>query len=169
VASISGGYVPVVVAGGGKRTTLRLVAQYADASNLAAENWGGAAATDADVRQKYEVLQAHCAALGRPYASVLRTYHFVPTLLADSPAALAVKRERAAQLLAFAGAAALVGTPEHAVERVRPLVAAGCQYFTFAVFDPDTLRLLAERVVPAVVRAPDNPFQRKTEPACGYE
>ncbi len=77
-------YVPVVVAGGGKRTTLRLVAQYADASNLAAENWGGAAATDADVRQKYEVLQAHCAALGRPYASVLRTYHFVPTLLAST-------------------------------------------------------------------------------------
>jgi alkanesulfonate monooxygenase SsuD/methylene tetrahydromethanopterin reductase-like flavin-dependent oxidoreductase (luciferase family) len=146
-------YVPLVVAGGGKRTTLRLVAQYADASNLAAEGWGGAAATDADVRQKYEALQAHCAALGRPYASVLRTYHFVPTLLADSPAALAVKRERAAQLLTFAGAGALLGTPEQAAERVRPLVGAGCQYFTFAVFDPDTLRLLAERVVPAVIRA----------------
>ncbi len=98
--------------------------------------------------EKYEVLQAHCAALGRPYASVLRTYHFVPTLLADSSAGLTVKRERAAQLLAFAGAGALVGAPEQAVECVQPLVRAGCQYFTFAVFDPDTLRLLAERVVP---------------------
>ena len=147
-------YVPLVVAGGGERTTLRLVAHYADASNLAAEAWGGAAASEADVRHKYEVLQAHCAAVGRSYASVLRTYHFVPALLADSPAALAVKRERLPpQLLAFMGAGALVGTPEQAVERLHALVGAGCQYFTFAVLDPDTLRLLAERVVPAVVPA----------------
>ena len=146
-------YVPLVVAGGGERTTLRLVAQYADASNLAAERWGGAAATDADVRRKYEVLQAHCTAFGRPYASVLRTYHFFPTLLAESPAALAVKQERAASLLALAGVGALVGTPEQAVKRVQTLVDAGCQYFTFAVVEPDTLRLLAERVVPKVALA----------------
>lgn len=146
-------YVPLVVAGGGERTTLRLVAQYADASNLAAERWGGAAATDADVRRKYEVLQAHCTAFGRPYASVLRTYHFFPTLLAESPAALAVKQERAASLLALAGIGALVGTPEQAVKRVQTLVDAGCQYFTFAVVEPDTLRLLAERVVPKVALA----------------
>ena len=145
-------YIPLLVAGGGERTTLRLVAQYADASNLAAEDWGGAAATEVEVRHKYEVLQAHCAAVGRPYASVLRTYHFMPTLLADSPVALAGKRERLPpQVLAFIGAGALVGTPEQAVERLQALVGAGCQYFTFAVLDPDTLRLLAERVVPAVV------------------
>jgi alkanesulfonate monooxygenase SsuD/methylene tetrahydromethanopterin reductase-like flavin-dependent oxidoreductase (luciferase family) len=124
-------YVPLVVAGGGKRT-LRLVADYADASNL---------------------LQAHCTAAGRPSTSVLRTYHFVPTLLADSETVLAAKRERAAQLLAMAGAGALVGTPEEALERLQPLVDAGCQYFTFAVFDPDTLRLLAERVTPRLREA----------------
>jgi alkanesulfonate monooxygenase SsuD/methylene tetrahydromethanopterin reductase-like flavin-dependent oxidoreductase (luciferase family) len=145
-------YIPLMVAGGGERTTLRLVAQYADASNLVAEAWGGAATTDAEVLHKYQVLQARCAEVGRPYASVLRTYSFVPVLLADSPAALAVKRERVPpQVLAFAGAAALVGTPEQAVERVQPLVGAGCQYVNFGVLDPDTLRLLAERVVPAVV------------------
>ena len=142
--------VPLLVAGGGKRT-LRLVATHADASNLAAEGWGGAAATDADLRQKYEMLHAHCAELRRPYASVLRTYHFVPTLLADSPAALAVKRERVPpQLLSLFGAGALMGTPEQAVDHLQPLVRAGCQYFTFAVLEPETLRLLAERVVPAV-------------------
>jgi alkanesulfonate monooxygenase SsuD/methylene tetrahydromethanopterin reductase-like flavin-dependent oxidoreductase (luciferase family) len=140
-------YVPLVVAGGGKHT-LRLVAEFADASNLAAESWGGAAATHAEVRQKYELLQAHCTAAGRPYTSVLRTYHFVPTLLGDSETVLAAKRDRAAQLLAMAGAGALVGTPEQALARLQPLVDAGCQYFTFAVFDPDTLRLLADRVTP---------------------
>lgn len=82
---------------------------------------------------------------------MLRTYHLFPVLLADSSAALAAKRERMPRdLFALAGAAALVGTPEQAVERLRPLVAAGCQYFTLAVLEPDTLRLLAERVVPAV-------------------
>jgi alkanesulfonate monooxygenase SsuD/methylene tetrahydromethanopterin reductase-like flavin-dependent oxidoreductase (luciferase family) len=147
-------YVPLVVAGGGERTTLRLVAHYADASNLAADAWGGGADTAAAVRRKYGVLREHCRKAGRPEAAVLRTYHFVPVLLGDSEAALAAKRERVSpQLLALAGAAALVGTPEHAVERVQALVGAGCQYFTFAVLDPDTLRLLAERVVPAVIPA----------------
>ncbi|MDQ6675150.1 MAG: LLM class flavin-dependent oxidoreductase [Chloroflexota bacterium] len=56
--------IPLVVAGGGEQTTLRLVAQYAHASNLAAEHWDGAAATNADVRRKYDVLQAHCASFG---------------------------------------------------------------------------------------------------------
>jgi alkanesulfonate monooxygenase SsuD/methylene tetrahydromethanopterin reductase-like flavin-dependent oxidoreductase (luciferase family) len=144
-------YVPLLVGGGGERTTLRLVARYADASSLGAGSWGGGAATDADVQHKYIVLREHCATVGRPYTSVLRTYHLFPVLLADSPAALAAKRERVPrELFALAGAAALVGTPEQVLERLRPLVAAGCQYFTLAVLEPDTLRLLAERVVPAV-------------------
>lgn len=104
------------------------------------------------MRRKYAALREHCAAVGRSYDAVLRTFHFVPTLLADNPAALAAKRERAPQeLLASGDTAALVGTPEQAVARLRSLVAAGCQYFTLAVLEPDTLRLLAERVVPAVI------------------
>jgi alkanesulfonate monooxygenase SsuD/methylene tetrahydromethanopterin reductase-like flavin-dependent oxidoreductase (luciferase family) len=152
-------YVPLLIGGGGERTTLRFVAEYADASSLGAGAWGGGAATDVDVRRKYQALQAHCGAVRRPYAAVLRTFHFVPVLLADSPAALAAKRARAPQnLLALAGAEALIGTPEQVVERLHPLVAAGCQYFTLAVLDADTLRLLAERVVPAVtVSAPAAP------------
>jgi alkanesulfonate monooxygenase SsuD/methylene tetrahydromethanopterin reductase-like flavin-dependent oxidoreductase (luciferase family) len=146
--------VPILIGGGGERTTLRLVAQYADASSLGAGPWGGAASTADDVRHKYAVLDEHCAALGRPGTAVLRTYHHVPVLLADSPAALAAKRERVPRaIFAMAGAAALVGTPEEAVERLRTLVAAGCQYLTLAVLEPETLQLLAERVVPAVTAA----------------
>ena len=150
-AAVQQPHVPLLVGGGGERTTLRLVARYADASSLGAGAWGGGAATDADLQRKYRVLAEHCAAAGRPYATVLRTYHVGPLLLADSPAALAAKRERVPrEVLALAGAAALVGTPEQAVARLRPLVAAGCQYFTLAVPEPETLRLLAERVAPAV-------------------
>ena len=144
-------YVPLLIGGGGERTTLRFVAEYADASSLGAGAWGGGASTDVDVRRKYQALHNHCTAVGRPHGAVLRTFHFVPVLLANNQTALAAKRARIPQnLLAVAGTSALVGTPEQAVERLRPLFAAGCQYFTLAVLDPDTLRLLAERVVPAV-------------------
>jgi alkanesulfonate monooxygenase SsuD/methylene tetrahydromethanopterin reductase-like flavin-dependent oxidoreductase (luciferase family) len=147
-------YVPLLVGGGGERTTLHHVARYADASSVGAGAWGGGAATDTEVRRKYTVLREHCAAIRRSYESVLRTFHFVPALLADTPTALAAKRERVPrELLASADTEALIGTPEQAVARLKPLVAAGCQYFTFAVLDADTLRLLAERVVPAVTGA----------------
>jgi alkanesulfonate monooxygenase SsuD/methylene tetrahydromethanopterin reductase-like flavin-dependent oxidoreductase (luciferase family) len=47
----------LLIGGGGERKTLRLVARYADASNIIG---------DADtVRHKVEVLQRHCAEVGR--------------------------------------------------------------------------------------------------------
>jgi len=144
-------YVPLLIAGGGERSTLRLVAQYADASNLVAADWGGGAFTADDVRRKYAALQEHCMAISRPYSAVLRTYQFSPTLLGDSPAALEAKRARVPpSVLQFLGQAALIGTPEQAIERLRPLVEAGCQYFNLGVMEPDTLRLLTERVIPAL-------------------
>jgi F420-dependent oxidoreductase-like protein len=56
---------PILVAGGGEKKTLRLVAQYADACNLF-----GPPET---VRAKLAILQQHCAALGRDYASIEKT------------------------------------------------------------------------------------------------
>jgi alkanesulfonate monooxygenase SsuD/methylene tetrahydromethanopterin reductase-like flavin-dependent oxidoreductase (luciferase family) len=144
-------YVPLLIGGGGERGTLRLVARYADASSLGAGRWGGGAATTADLQRKYEVLREHCAAEERPYGSVLRTFHVFPVILADSETALAKKLDRMPrEVLAMAGPTALIGTPEQAVERLRPLIAAGCQYITLAVLESQTLRLIADRVVPVV-------------------
>ncbi|HLG85570.1 MAG TPA: LLM class F420-dependent oxidoreductase [Alphaproteobacteria bacterium] len=65
---------PILVAGGGERKTLRLVAQYADACNLF-----GDAAT---VGPKLEILKRHCEAVGRDYATIekttLGTAHLAP-------------------------------------------------------------------------------------------
>ena len=55
--SISRPRVPIMVGGGGERKTLRLVAQYADATNV----FGGPEA----IAHKYEVIREHCAAVGR--------------------------------------------------------------------------------------------------------
>jgi alkanesulfonate monooxygenase SsuD/methylene tetrahydromethanopterin reductase-like flavin-dependent oxidoreductase (luciferase family) len=145
-------YVPVLVAGGGERITLRAVARYADASNLLPSREGGGAAAVADVHRKYAVLQEHCTEIGRPYSAILRTYQFVPCILADSPAALDAKREHLPQLLRLRQDG-LVGTPEQAVDRLNALVGAGCQYFILSTFDVETLQLLHDRVVPSVIAA----------------
>jgi F420-dependent oxidoreductase-like protein len=55
--SISRPRVPIMIGGGGERKTLRLVAQYADATNV----FGG----PEQIHHKYEVLREHCAAIGR--------------------------------------------------------------------------------------------------------
>lgn len=49
--------IPVMIGGGGERKTLRMVAQYADESNIIAER--------ADLPRKLDALAAHCADVGR--------------------------------------------------------------------------------------------------------
>jgi alkanesulfonate monooxygenase SsuD/methylene tetrahydromethanopterin reductase-like flavin-dependent oxidoreductase (luciferase family) len=57
---------PILIGGTGERKTLRLVARYADACNIFE-------ASPEFVRQKLEVLRAHCEAEGRPYGEIERT------------------------------------------------------------------------------------------------
>ena len=54
-----------MVGGGGERSTLRLVARYADACNV----FGGPDM----LLHKYEVLREHCVDVGRDYAEIERT------------------------------------------------------------------------------------------------
>lgn len=56
---------PILIAGGGEKKTLRLVAQYADACNVY-----GPVET---VRAKLGILKAHCETLGRDYAAIDKT------------------------------------------------------------------------------------------------
>ena len=57
---------PILVGGSGEKKTLRLVAQYADACNLFATG-------RAEVRHKIEVLERHCADVGRDPAEIKKT------------------------------------------------------------------------------------------------
>jgi alkanesulfonate monooxygenase len=66
-----------MIGGGGERKTLRLVAQYADASNV----FG-----DPDtLRHKYAVLREHCERVGRPYDEIERSVLKSVDLERDSP------------------------------------------------------------------------------------
>ena len=54
----------VMIGGGGEKTTLRLVAQYADACNISASPEAG---------RKLDVLKQHCEAVGRDYGQIEKT------------------------------------------------------------------------------------------------
>ena len=87
-------YIPLLIAGGGERTTLRYVAQYADMSSMAAVSWAGGAYTLADAAHKFQVLQRRCEEAGRPYGSILRSTLFSPLILAETPAAIQAKLDQ---------------------------------------------------------------------------
>jgi F420-dependent oxidoreductase-like protein len=56
----------ILIGGSGERKTLKLVAQYADACNLFATGFD-------EIRHKLEVLERHCADVGRDPAEISRT------------------------------------------------------------------------------------------------
>ena len=76
--AISRPRVPIMIGGGGEQKTLRLVAQYADATNV----FGG----PDRIRHKYAVLREHCDRLGRPYDEIERSTLQGIDLERDSPA-----------------------------------------------------------------------------------
>jgi alkanesulfonate monooxygenase SsuD/methylene tetrahydromethanopterin reductase-like flavin-dependent oxidoreductase (luciferase family) len=88
------GSIPVLVAGGGEKRTLDLVARYADACNVFARD-------PADVRRKFDVLAGHCERIGRDPAEITRTVFAFDT---SDLAALAVS----ARSLADAGADGMI-------------------------------------------------------------
>jgi F420-dependent oxidoreductase-like protein len=56
---------PIMVGGGGERKTLRLVAKYADATNV----FGG----PEGIHRKYEILRRHCEEVGRDFDEIERS------------------------------------------------------------------------------------------------
>jgi alkanesulfonate monooxygenase SsuD/methylene tetrahydromethanopterin reductase-like flavin-dependent oxidoreductase (luciferase family) len=145
-------YVPILLAGGGEKVTLRQVARYADAGNMGAHVTIGQAVTDADVARKFAKLREYCAELDRPYESVLRSHFTMPLILAETRDALERKLAAMPQdVLERCGPALFAGTPEEGTAFYRALVATGYQYFIANILDGDdeTIELLGTAVMPA--------------------
>jgi alkanesulfonate monooxygenase SsuD/methylene tetrahydromethanopterin reductase-like flavin-dependent oxidoreductase (luciferase family) len=89
--------VPIMIGGGGERKTLRLVAQYADATNV----FGG----PEQIAHKYAVLREHCDELGRPYDEIQRSVLQRVDLDAEEPARVverfAALADAGAQMIVF--------------------------------------------------------------------
>lgn len=153
--------LPLMIGGGGERVTLRQVAEHADACNLLsyAASLISAAPTAEVVRRKLATLRRHCEAFGRPYDTVLRTLSSGWLILAEDTAAVQAKLERyfpEGVEQRYSGPwrnFVVAGTPTDAVAFFQGLADAGVEYFiveTLDAADTETIRLLAERVVPHV-------------------
>jgi alkanesulfonate monooxygenase SsuD/methylene tetrahydromethanopterin reductase-like flavin-dependent oxidoreductase (luciferase family) len=150
------GSIPMWVAGGGEQLTLRVAAKYADYTNFGLK-------LDAFIH-KSEVLQGHCRDLGRDYDEIVRSAMF--SIVIDEDAAVVADKlgeyeARLAHLVGSEKAArsrqgleenGLVGTPEQAIEKLRPWRDAGAGYvigyFPDAAYDGSSVDLFAKAVMP---------------------
>jgi alkanesulfonate monooxygenase SsuD/methylene tetrahydromethanopterin reductase-like flavin-dependent oxidoreductase (luciferase family) len=145
-------YVPILLAGGGEKVTLRQVARFADASNMGAHETIGRAVTLTDVARKFGKIREYCAEAGRPYESVLRSQFTMPLVLGANRDALEQKLSGMDQpTLERCGPALFSGTPDEAIAFYRSLADAGFQYFIANILDgdDDTIELLGTAVMPA--------------------
>ena len=142
-------HIPILIAGGGERVTLRQVARFADMSNFGAHEWTGSAFALEDVQRKYDALRRHCEAEGRPYDSILRSYYTPLLVLAETQSAVETKMS-GIRLNPNERYTPFVGTPREAIAHYQALIDAGAQYFlaTISGNDMQTARLLAEQVMP---------------------
>jgi hypothetical protein len=111
------------------------------------------------LRRKLAILRQHCREIGRPYESVLRMHLTGWIVRAENEARLKAKLQRyfpQGVQRRFSGpwhGFVFVGTPAQAIAYYQELVAADFQYFIVQTLDPadeETIRLLAEAVVPVV-------------------
>lgn len=144
--------IPILIAGGGPRVTLRQVAEHADASNFGRHHWTGAVQDSEDVQHRLAALRGWCDRLGRPYDSVLKTDVTLPLIIADTRSAVADKLNQYVPPFVrdITRESIVAGTPSEVVAYYTPLVRAGLQHFLAIVYgnDTDTLHQLAEQVIP---------------------
>jgi len=150
--------IPIWVAGGGEKMTLRVAARFADYTNFGS--------SVEEFTHKSEILSGHMADVGRDFDEIVRSALFT-IVVAETDAEVSTKvEEYVARIGAVAGEdkgemaranlgrLGLVGTPEQIVEQLRPWVAAGMTYsigyFPDAAYDARSLELFAAQVAPAL-------------------
>jgi len=139
----------VLIGGGGEQLTLRVVARLADASNF-----GG---KPHEFTHKCEVLQRHCADVGRDYEEIQKTWSPEVFIREDEQEIVdGGTRSFVGEAYDSWLAGNLVGTPEQVAEKIQAYVDLGCTgFYPWCSDYPETesLRLLAEQVIPEVRRA----------------
>jgi len=152
--------IPLWVAGGGERKTLRIAAEYADYTNFAG--------APEEFSLKSEILRGHCADVGRPFEEIVRSANYNVVIGRDEaevrervawardhytraglPAAVVDKEVRQLET------GTLVGTPGQLVEKLQDLESRGMTYaitnFLEQAYDLSGVELFEREVVPALV------------------
>ena len=152
------GGIPLWIAGGGEKVTLKIAARYANYTNFDGTPDGFA--------RKSELLRGHCETVGRDFGEITRSANY-NVIIGRDEAEVAERRRRyvdrvrpylsddqiAAQLRGFDGMPA-VGTPEQVIENLSALRDAGMTYgilyFPEAAYDRSGIDLFASEVIPAL-------------------
>jgi len=152
------GGIPLWIAGGGEKVTLKIAARYANYTNFDGTPEGFA--------RKSELLRGHCETVGRDFGEITRSANY-NVIIGRDEAEVAERRRRyvdrvrpylsddqiAAQLRGFDGMPA-VGTPEQVIENLSALRDAGMTYgilyFPEAAYDRSGIDLFASEVIPAL-------------------
>lgn len=146
---------PKIIVGGGSDVLLRVVAEHADAWNLA---W---TKTPDQYREKLEVLADHCSDVGRDVDEIEKTVGIYAFLGEDEEAI----RDKIASRLGDRGSdltvdqylqrveGALIGTPEEAVEYLNDYMDLGVHYFVLLfpdIREMTPLAYFADEVMPQI-------------------
>jgi F420-dependent oxidoreductase-like protein len=157
--------IPMWVAGGGEKVTLRIAARYADYTNFDG--------TPDTFRRKSEILREHCAEVGRDFDRIVRSANFNVVIgrdekevrdrlawTAEQLRGAGVPEQRVAQQVHSLETGPAVGTPEQVAETLSRLGADGMgyaiTYFPEAAYDPTGIELFESEVLPELVDRQDH-------------
>jgi alkanesulfonate monooxygenase SsuD/methylene tetrahydromethanopterin reductase-like flavin-dependent oxidoreductase (luciferase family) len=154
------GGLPLWIAGGGEKVTLRIAAKYAQYTNFTAEPEGFA--------HKSGLLADHCRSVGTDYDAIVRSANF-NSVIGDSDAEITerVERLRARQLTSGVNEGAIdgllntvtsadsaSGTPEQVIEKLTRMRELGCECailnFPEAAYDRSSIERFERDVIPAL-------------------
>ncbi len=150
--------IPLWIAGGGEKVTLKIAAKYAQYTNFDGTLDG--------FNHKSKLLAEHCATVGTDYGSIVRSANYnivIGRTERDVEDRLAQLRDRVANLLppdvvestiaSFRDTPG-IGTPEQIVADLTALKAAGMTYaivnFAELAYDTSGMELFVDEVIPAL-------------------
>ncbi|MDT4915112.1 MAG: hypothetical protein QOC66_4240 [Pseudonocardiales bacterium] len=153
---LQAGGIPLWIAGGGEKKTLRIAAQYAQYTNFDS--------TPETFTRKSTVLEQHCRDVGRDFGEITRSANYNVVIGATEQDVKdklewihahydpLVPADEVARYDDLFRNGPLVGTPEQIVERLKEAEQLGMTYaigyFVDAAYDPQSMQLFAEQVVP---------------------
>ncbi|MFF3568751.1 LLM class F420-dependent oxidoreductase [Nocardia jiangxiensis] len=147
------GGIPLWIAGGGEKVTLRIAAKYAQYTNFSGE----------DFARKSELLRGHCAEVGTDFDAIVRSAN--TTVVTGATEAeiedrLTALRTRLAPVLGQEAATKWIdnvvthGTPDEITEKLSALRDLGLGYailnFPEAAYDTSGIELFEREVIPAL-------------------
>ena len=139
-------HMPLWIAGGGEKRTLKIVAKYGDMSNFGK--------SVADFKHKSEVLAGHCEDVGRDFEEIGRTVHLMSIIGTDRDdldRKLEVAARRRGTSAEEFEAEHMVGTIEEICEIVGEYREAGCAELILYFYDMgegDSQDMFASEVMP---------------------